>query len=82
MPPERRLLIAFCATQGSVSDVFKVAVNFANLTTLQLSGNTGLLGPLLPANTEPITTAVCALGTVSLWHSLDLLVQMLAELRG
>ena len=51
--------------QGEVDDVFQVAMNMPNLTTLQLSNNVGLRGPLLPANAEPITTATCALSTVS-----------------
>ena len=54
-----------CALQGEVDDVFQVAMNMPNLTTLQLTNNTGLRGPLLPANAEPITTATCALSTVS-----------------
>ena len=45
--------------------MFQVAMNMPNLTTLQLSNNVGLRGPLLPANAEPITTATCALSTVS-----------------
>ena len=47
--------------------MFQVAMNMPNLTTLQLTNNTGLRGPLLPANAEPITTATCALSTVSFY---------------
>lgn len=50
--------------QGSIDDVFKVAINFVNISTLTLTGSTGLKGPLLPVSAEPITTATCQLGTV------------------
>ena len=57
-----------------MSDVFKVVLNYKNLTSLSLSRSTGLKGPLLPADTQPITATVCQLGTVSFtWQCLDVL---------
>ena len=35
-----------------------------NLTTLQLSNNVGLKGPLISATANPVTTATCGLSTV------------------